>query len=77
MEDYRIGPVSVRMTDAQAERWNSGNTTRQDMFSIRAYIPGADRRGLPIHDEMPLAKAMMIHEYVRDAIKGNNEAEKE
>ena len=70
MESYRIGWLSVRMTAAQADRWNSGNTTRQDMFTIIAVLPSRDR-GLPISDEMSLAKAMK-NPLVRETILHEN-----
>jgi hypothetical protein len=69
MENYRIGWLSVWMTKDQAERWNSGDTTRQDMFTIIVSIPSTDR-GLPISEEMTLAESMR-NPMVRETVKGN------
>lgn len=72
MESYRIGWMVVYMTKDQADRWNSGSTTRQDMFSIIAVLPSRDR-GLPTSDEMNLAKAMK-NPLVRETVNDNWEA---
>lgn len=36
---YEIGGISVEMTEAQAERWNSGDTTDYDLDTIRVSLP--------------------------------------
>lgn len=72
MESYRIGWLSVYMTKDQADRWNSGNTTRQDMFSIIVSLPSRDR-GLPTSEEMSLAEAMG-NPLVRETVNDNWEA---
>lgn len=69
MENYRIGWLSVYMTPEQVDRWNSGDTTRQDMFTIIVSLPSTDR-GLPISNEMSLAMAMK-DPMVRETVKGN------
>lgn len=69
MENYRIGWLSVWMTKDQAERWNSGSTTRQDMFEIIVSLPGTDR-GLPTSEEMSLAQSMK-NPLVRETVKDN------
>ena len=64
---YRIGTISVYMTAAQAEAWNSGDATRESMAGAIACIPGVIGagshirdgevvmvHGLPTHDEMDL-----------------------
>lgn len=72
MESYRIGWLNVYMTPEQASRWNNGNTTRQDMFSIIVSLPSRDR-GLPTSEEMSLAQSMK-NPLVREIVKNNWEA---
>lgn len=37
--DHEIGGVCVKMTAAQAERWNSGNTSLRDLDTVTVVIP--------------------------------------
>jgi len=37
--EYEIGGLSVTMTNAQADRWNSGRTTDSDLRTILVAIP--------------------------------------
>ena len=37
--DYEIGGLSVRMTERQAERWNSGDFTERDQDAVLVAIP--------------------------------------
>lgn len=36
---YEIGGVCVEMTEAQAARWNAGDTTEHDLDTVRASLP--------------------------------------
>ena len=35
---YEIGGVSVRMTEAQADRWNNGDATQNDLRVVRVFL---------------------------------------
>ena len=47
---YEIGGVSVEMTPAQAQRWNSGDTTEHDLNTVAVSIPetGNQSRGITL-----------------------------
>ncbi len=38
-KQYEIGGVCVEMTQAQADRWNIGDTTERDLNSVTVAIP--------------------------------------
>jgi len=54
---YSIGPVvTLLMTSDQADRWNTGSLTEQDMESIHVMYPTTDRRGLPSSEQILMVR---------------------
>jgi len=43
MPRYEIGGLTVNMTPAAAQRWNSGFLTQKDLRASRVYLPAEDR----------------------------------
>ena len=38
-KNYEIGGYSVSMTEAQAARWNAGETSEYDLRTVKVWVP--------------------------------------
>src|SRR5690606_11327131 len=74
LNEYEINGVVVHMTTPQASRWNSAETTDEDLDSIKVCVPTTEGAGSYVRDGevvmvqgMPATKWITMRESLADA----------